>query len=77
VTAFRGCDAVINCAGPFTPSGHAPLRRISCPASWCSPSLRITLATVKADIADLMTKLTARNRVELIIWAYQTGRVLR
>ena len=23
VTAFRDCDAVINCAGPFTPSGHA------------------------------------------------------
>jgi len=26
VTAFRDCDAVINCAGPFTPSGHAVLQ---------------------------------------------------
>lgn len=26
VDAFRGCDAVINCAGPFTPSGHAVVR---------------------------------------------------
>jgi short subunit dehydrogenase-like uncharacterized protein len=25
-TAFRGCDAVINCAGPFTPSGEAVVR---------------------------------------------------
>jgi short subunit dehydrogenase-like uncharacterized protein len=24
--AFSGCDAVINCAGPFTPSGHAVIR---------------------------------------------------
>jgi short subunit dehydrogenase-like uncharacterized protein len=26
VAAFRGCDAVINCAGPFTPTGHAVVR---------------------------------------------------
>ncbi|MFI0976128.1 saccharopine dehydrogenase family protein [Streptomyces sp. NPDC021093] len=26
VTAFRGCDAVINCAGPFTGSGPAVVR---------------------------------------------------
>jgi short subunit dehydrogenase-like uncharacterized protein len=26
VRAFRGCDAVVNCAGPFTPSGHAVVR---------------------------------------------------
>lgn len=39
--------------------------------------LHITLSTVKAHIANLMTKLNARNRVELVIWAYQTGRVLR
>ena len=26
VAAFRGCDAVINCAGPFTTSGHAVIR---------------------------------------------------
>lgn len=26
VAAFRDCDAVINCAGPFTSSGHAVIR---------------------------------------------------
>jgi short subunit dehydrogenase-like uncharacterized protein len=26
VAAFRVCDAVINCAGPFTPSGHSVVR---------------------------------------------------
>jgi short subunit dehydrogenase-like uncharacterized protein len=26
MAAFRGCDAVINCAGPFTPSGEGVVR---------------------------------------------------
>ena len=37
--------------------------------------LHISLSTVKAHIASLMTKLGARNRVEIAIWAYETGRV--
>lgn len=37
--------------------------------------LRITLSTVKTHIASLMTKLGARNRVEIAMWAYETGRV--
>jgi DNA-binding NarL/FixJ family response regulator len=37
--------------------------------------LYITLSTVKSHIASLMTKLGARNRVEIVIWAYQTNRV--
>jgi DNA-binding NarL/FixJ family response regulator len=35
----------------------------------------ISLSTVKTHIASMMTKLGARNRVELVIWAYQTDRV--
>jgi DNA-binding NarL/FixJ family response regulator len=35
----------------------------------------ITLSTVKTHIASLMAKLGARNRVEIAIWAYETGRV--
>jgi DNA-binding NarL/FixJ family response regulator len=35
----------------------------------------ITLSTVKTHIASLMTKLGARNRVEIAIWAYETNRV--
>jgi DNA-binding NarL/FixJ family response regulator len=39
--------------------------------------LYISLSTVKTHIASLMTKLSARNRVEIALWAYQTGRVTR
>jgi DNA-binding NarL/FixJ family response regulator len=35
----------------------------------------ITLSTVKSHITSLMTKLGARNRVEIAMWAYETGRV--
>ncbi len=35
--------------------------------------LYITLSTVKTHVASLMTKLGARNRVEIAIWAHQTG----
>lgn len=37
--------------------------------------LFITPSTVKAHLASLMRKLGARNRVEVAIWAYETGRV--
>jgi len=37
--------------------------------------LHISLSTVKAHLANLMTKLEARNRVELAIWAHETDRV--
>jgi DNA-binding NarL/FixJ family response regulator len=36
--------------------------------------LFITLSTVKTHVTSLMLKLGARNRVEIAIWAYQTGR---
>lgn len=39
--------------------------------------LHIGLSTVKTHVASLMTKLAARNRVELAIWAYETHRVGR
>ncbi|MFN8023040.1 MAG: response regulator transcription factor [Acidimicrobiales bacterium] len=37
--------------------------------------LYIGLSTVKTHLASLMSKLAARNRVELAMWAYETGRV--
>jgi DNA-binding NarL/FixJ family response regulator len=37
--------------------------------------LFITLSTVKSHITSLMTKLGARNRVEIAMWAYETHRV--
>lgn len=39
--------------------------------------LHISLSTVKTHIASLMLKLGARNRVEIAIWAYESGRVGR
>ncbi len=37
--------------------------------------LHISLSTVKTHLASLMAKIGARNRVEVAIWAYQTGRI--
>jgi DNA-binding NarL/FixJ family response regulator len=38
-------------------------------------ALFISLSTVKTHLASLMTKLGARNRVELAMWAYETNRM--
>jgi DNA-binding NarL/FixJ family response regulator len=40
-------------------------------------ALHISLSTVKTHLASLMQKLHARNRVEIAIWAHETGRVRR
>lgn len=37
--------------------------------------LHISLSTVKTHLGSLMSKLGARNRVEIAMWAYETGRV--
>lgn len=37
--------------------------------------LFVGLSTVKSHVASLMTKLDARNRVEIAMWAYSTRRV--
>lgn len=37
--------------------------------------LHISLGTVKTHIAALMQKIGARNRVEVAMWAYETGRM--
>ncbi len=39
--------------------------------------LHISLSTVKTHLASLMNKLTARNRVQIALWAYETKRVAR
>lgn len=39
-------------------------------------ALFISLSTVKSHLTSLMTKLGARNRVEIAMWAYETGRTL-
>ena len=37
--------------------------------------LHLSISTVKFHLASLMTQLGARNRVELAIWAYESGRL--
>ena len=37
--------------------------------------LHISLSTVKTHLSSLMRKLNARNRVEIAMWAYETGRI--
>ena len=37
--------------------------------------LFIGLTTAKTHVASLLTKIGARNRVEIAMWAYDTGRV--
>ena len=39
--------------------------------------LYISLSTVKTHLASLMQKLGARNRVEIAMWAHETGRLQR
>lgn len=39
--------------------------------------LHVSLSTVKTHVANLMGKLGARNRVEVALWAWETGRVPR
>ncbi len=37
--------------------------------------VHISISTVKTHLASLMRKLNARNRVEIAMWAYETGRI--
>lgn len=39
--------------------------------------LHVSLSTVKTHLTSLMTKLGVRNRVEIAMWAYETGRIGR
>jgi DNA-binding NarL/FixJ family response regulator len=37
--------------------------------------LHLSISTVKTHLASLMRKLNARNRVEIAMWAHETGRI--
>lgn len=36
--------------------------------------LNVSLSTVKTHLGQIREKIGARNRVELVIWAFRTGR---
>ncbi len=71
-------------AGPTTDPAGGPLTAreesvLDCAARGLTnqdiaSELFISVSTVKSHIAALMHKLGARNRVEIVIWAYETGR---
>jgi DNA-binding CsgD family transcriptional regulator len=41
----------------------------------CAGRLRISHATVKTHVSRVLTKLALRDRAQLVVWAYETGRV--
>jgi len=61
---------------PLTKREEEVLRAVArgLPNQEIAGELYMSLSTVKTHISSLMGKLNARNRVELVIWAYETGR---
>jgi DNA-binding NarL/FixJ family response regulator len=75
--AFAGSEAPAPHAQPIEPLTEREEQVLAKVAIGLSNSeiaeeLYITLSTVKTHVASLMTKLGARNRVELAIWAHET-----
>ena len=62
---------------PLTEREEAVLVRVSrgLTNAEITDELHISVSTVKTHISSLMNKLEVRNRVELAIWAHETGRV--
>ncbi|WP_372734214.1 response regulator [Nocardioides sp.] len=62
---------------PLTPREEAVLTLVAVGRtnSEIAEDLHLSMSTVKTHVGALMTKLSARNRVELVIWAYESGRV--
>jgi DNA-binding NarL/FixJ family response regulator len=75
--ARRGAADPVQPLEPLTDREEAVLRTVArgLTNAEIGQELYISTSTVKFHLAALMTKLGARNRVELAIWAYETGRV--
>lgn len=77
--AFAGSEPAASLVQPVEPLTEREEQVLTKVASGLSNSeiageLYITLSTVKTHVASLMTKLGARNRVEIAIWAHETRR---
>lgn len=70
--ASRGANPV----EPLTDREEQVLQKVALGRSnsEIAAELHITVSTVKSHLANLMTKLAARNRVELAIWAHENRR---
>lgn len=79
IEAFAGSEPPTSPSQPIVPLTEREEQVLAKVASGLSNSeiageLYITLSTVKTHVASLMTKLGARNRVEIAIWAHETRR---
>lgn len=77
--AFAGSGSSVAPAQPIEPLTEREEQVLDTVArgltnSEIAAELYITLSTVKTHVASLMTKIGARNRVEIAIWAYETKR---
>jgi DNA-binding NarL/FixJ family response regulator len=80
LTAFAGKRAGPPSAEPFEPlTSREEEILIPVAKGWTNheiaDEMHISVSTVKTHLASLMRKLGARNRVEIAMWAYETGRV--
>ena len=80
LAAFTASNAVGGQAQPLTPLTDREEDVLIAVAKGLTNSeiaveLHISLSTVKTHLTALMNKLGARNRVELAMWAYETGRI--
>jgi DNA-binding NarL/FixJ family response regulator len=82
LTAFAGKRAGPPSAEPLEPlTSREEEILIPVAKGWTNheiaDEMHISISTVKTHLASLMQKLRVRNRVEVAMWAYETGRVGR
>jgi DNA-binding NarL/FixJ family response regulator len=80
LTAFAGKRAGSPSAEPLEPlTSREEEILIPVAKGWTNyeiaHEMHISVSTVKTHLASLMRKLGARNRVEIAMWAHETGRV--
>ena len=77
LAAFSGSARPAQPSEPLTAREEEVLARVAGGRTNAeiADELFISLSTTKTHLASLMSKLGARNRVELAMWAYETNRV--
>ena len=80
LTAFAGKRAAPPSAEPLEPlTSREEEILIPVAKGWTNheiaDEMHISISTVKTHLASLMRKIGARNRVEIAMWAYESGRI--